>query len=207
MPATPESILRDGLTELALTPPEEAIRQLVQLTELVTSWGARINLTGDPSPETVMRRLVLDAAALDGVLPRTASLADLGSGAGFPGLPLAILRPERVVVLVEARERRYHFQRHAIRSLGVSNARALHGRMEELEPVPCEAVLAQAVASPQRLVAWMLRWSLPGAILVVPGGTIGRHADHPAGLAGSEIRPYQVPAGGPARTAWVARAR
>ena len=207
MPETPESILRAGLAELRLTLPAEAIRQLLELAELVALWGARINLTGDPSPETVVRRLILDAAALDAVLPRSASLADLGSGAGFPGLPLAILQPARAVVLVEARERRHHFQRHAIRSLGIGNARALRGRFEDLAPVPCETVVAQAVAPPERLVEWMLRWTLPGGTLAVPGGTMAPSAERAADLSSSEVRSYQAPLGGPTRSLWVARAR
>jgi 16S rRNA G527 N7-methylase RsmG len=184
LPETPESILRAGLAELGAAPPAAAFRQLIELAELVALWGARINLTGDPSPETVVRRLILDAAALDTALPRTVSLVDLGSGAGFPGLPMAILEPARSVVLVEA----------------------LRGRFEEIDPVPSETVVAQAVASPERLVEWMLRWSLPGGTLAVPGGTAARSAGA-AGLSSSEVRTYRVPLGGPTRSLWVARAR
>ncbi len=206
MPEPAESILREGLAELSLSPPDEAIPQLLELAVQVSRWGERINLTGDPTPESVVGRLVLDAAALDAALPAAGSLADLGSGAGFPGLPMAILHPDRSVVLVEARERRHHFQRHAIRALGLRNVRALRGRFEELEPVPSELVVAQAVAAPDRLVAWMLRWSLPGATLAVPGGTVPRTVEHP-GVSSSEISSYQVPAGGPTRSLWIARAR
>ena len=119
---------------------------------------------------------------------------------------MAILRPELEVILVEARERRHHFQRHAIRELGLSNVRALRGRIEEIRPECCESVVAQAVAPPNELTAWMLRWALPGAILIVPGGTSPRSSLATDRVLASREAHYQVPLGGPARTIWLATA-
>ena len=86
-------------------------------------------------------------------------MVDLGSGAGFPGLPIALLHPERTVTLVESRERRHHFQRAAVRELGIANAVLRLGRAEVLFPEPSSLVMAQAMASPQQVVAWMLPWA------------------------------------------------
>jgi 16S rRNA (guanine527-N7)-methyltransferase len=200
------ALISSGLSELSGAPaPPGALAQLAELAVLVADWGERINLTGHRDAETVARRLVLDAAALQAALPRVYTVADLGSGAGFPGLPIAILEPDARVVLVEARERRHHFQRHAIRSLGLSNVSAIRGRLEEVEPSPSALVIAQAVAPPERLVPWMLRWASPGGLLAVPGGTSPREARAAVGLERQESQSYQVPLEGPSRTVWTAK--
>jgi 16S rRNA (guanine527-N7)-methyltransferase len=173
----------------------------------VVSWAGRFNLTAHRAPDSVVRRLVLDAAALLRVLPRFEAMVDLGSGAGFPGLPMAVLAPERRFLLVESRERRHHFQRAAVRELGLPNVAARRGRAEELEPEPQPLVLAQAMGAPSRVLPWMLPWALPGGCLVLPGGDAppepGRHGE----IEDVQILRYQVPLGGPARTVWIGRVR
>ena len=199
-------ILKTGLAELSLGAPKESIEQLAALAELVADWGSRINLTGHRTREAVARRLILDAAALWAALhAESDSLADLGSGAGFPGLPVAILEPAVEVVLIEARERRHHFQRHVIRELGLLNVRPIRGRHEEVEPTPSGAVIAQAVGPPQELLPFMLRWAVPGAVLAVPGGTVPRSTASNEALQSVETLSYQVPLKGPIRTLWVGR--
>jgi len=204
-PAAP-AVLSEALHELGLEPPPGAIETLVSLAQLVEHWGARLNLTGHRSSDSITRRLVVDAVALLAHLPRFEAAADLGAGAGFPGLPIAVLRPGSRVFLVEARERRHHFQRHAIRELGLENVEAIHGRFEEVESVACDLVIAQAVAAPAKLVGAMLRWAKPGASIAVPGGARPRWPGAQTGLASSEVVSYKVPRGGPQRTIWLGRA-
>lgn len=199
-------VVEQGLRELGLIPPASAAEALVHLATLVEEWGRRTNLTGHRDAETVLRRLVLDAAALLGHLPSFETAADLGAGAGFPGLPLAILQPQSHVFLVEARERRHHFQREAIRALHLENVEAQQGRFEELEPVSCDLIIAQAVASPDALVDAMLRWAKPGAWLAVPGGETPRSSSAEGRLSDPQTVAYAVPLGGPRRTVWLARA-
>lgn len=206
LPEQLHEILKIGLAELPLGASKEGVQQLAALAELVANWGSRINLTGHRTPEAVARRLILDAAALWAALhAKSDSLADLGSGAGFPGLPIAILEPAVQVVLVEARERRHHFQRHVIRELGLSNVKATRGRHEEVDPTLSGAVVAQALGPPQELLPFMLRWAAPGAVLAVPGGTIPRSTASNDALQSVEMLRYQVPLKGPVRTLWVGR--
>jgi 16S rRNA (guanine527-N7)-methyltransferase len=98
----PRQLVRRGLEELDLTRTElePLSRVLGQLAELLARWSARMNLTAHGDAEAVVRRLILDAVALDRQLPDVSSMVDLGSGAGFPGLPIALLHPERKVTLV-----------------------------------------------------------------------------------------------------------
>lgn len=203
-------LLAEGLDELGLDRTREQLEQLAGLARLLERWAARINLTGHRTAESIVRRLVLDAAALSTVLPAFGSLVDLGAGAGFPGLPLAVLAPGARIVLVEARLRRHHFQRAALRELGLAGVTARLGRIEELAPEPCAVVIAQAVARPTEVLQWMRPWCEPGGLLAIPGGE--RAPDPFADAAETtdlqvRILDYQVPLEGPRRTLWSGRLR
>jgi 16S rRNA (guanine527-N7)-methyltransferase len=151
---------------------------------------------------------VLDAAALSRVLPEVARLVDLGSGAGFPGLPLSVLRPECEVLLVEAREKRHHFQRAAVRRLGLENARPLRGRAEALEPIPSPLVVAQAMAAPAAVLRSARAWVEPGGRIAIPGGGgFAGPIPPPDWIAEADLLDYVVPCGGPARRLWLGRSR
>jgi 16S rRNA (guanine527-N7)-methyltransferase len=196
-----EALLAEGVAELGDDPAAVPVAALARLSQLVAVWTRRVDLTGHRDAEQVARRLVLDALALCAAVPAFPSLADLGSGAGFPGLPIAIRHPERRVTLVESRERRSHFQRMAIRELGLVNAQALLGRAEHLEPSTHAAVVAQALGPPGQALPLMRRWCEPGGMLLLPAGA------HPPTLDSSWRRvAYSVPLGGPERTLLIGRA-
>lgn len=202
---SPAETLDRGLAELALSVSKEQRAALLELAELLEAWGGRLNLSGHRSAERIVGRLVLDAAALLVAAPPFASLADLGSGAGFPGLPMAILRPELRVTLVESRERRHHFQRAARRKLALGNATPLLGRAETLEPSPHAAVIAQAMAQPGQALAWMLPWVEPGGWLLLPAAETLPELPPEPRIQPLPPRHYRVPCGGPARGLWLGR--
>jgi 16S rRNA (guanine527-N7)-methyltransferase len=200
----PEATLRLGLEEIGLEATAPQRQALLELARLVDRWGSRINLTGHRGLDTIVRRLVLDAAALVAVLPDLPSLADLGSGAGFPGLPVAILRPNSRITLIESREKRHHFQRAACRELGLANATPVRGRAEQLESTPHAAVIAQAMARPMAALPPMLRWVEIGGRLLLPGGAQAPVLDDPR-IETEEILRYRVPLGGVDRSLWIGR--
>jgi len=207
--SSPDPALRreiaEGLAEQQLAIDPERLDSLARLAELVAHWGRAINLSGHRSPDAVARGLILDAAAMLSALPRFESFTDLGSGAGFPGLPIAILEPSRQLVSVEARRKRIFFQRAAVRELGIGNVEIRQGRFEELEPRPSSMVVAQAVAAPERVLEWMLPWCEVGGLLVIPGSESAPALPHGLAVRDPEIREYRVPLGGRARTLWCAR--
>ena len=203
MEREPADLLAEGLESLELRLGAAAQRQLLDLARLLGQWAQRFNLTSHRTPQAIVRRLVLDALALTECLPAAQRVVDLGSGAGFPGLPLAVRRPSTRVVLVEARERRHHFQKTAIRELGLTNVEARHGRIEELEPIPSGGVVAQALSQPSRAVALSLPWCEAGGWIAVPGAETPPEPDPISGVARPEVRRYQVPCGGPQRTLWI----
>ena len=198
--------LSAGLAALAL--PSDLAEPLAELSDLVASWASRMNLTGHRTAEEVAVRLVLDALALGVALPvRPRSLADLGSGAGFPGLPLALLWPTCRITLVEARERRHHFLRAAIRALDLANATALRGRAEQIAATAHEVVVAQAMAPPALALEWMARWVEADGWLVLPQAHDSPPIAAPPGIESAGLRRYQIPVSGITRSLWLGRRR
>ncbi len=196
-------LLIEGLRELDLTPSSGQIDALLVLASLLAKWSRRLNLTAHRALDAIVRRLVLEATALAAQIPPVASLADIGSGAGFPGLPIAVLRPECCVTLVEARQKRHHFQRAVVREVGLTNATLELGRAEDLEPRCHAAVIAQALAPPARALPWMLPWVADGGLVLLPGSAIPPEVPERRDISFEAMVRYRVPCGGPDRTLWM----
>jgi len=204
------SLLERGLATLSLEPDSERVRQLAELVFLLSHWAQRINLTGHRDPVEMTGRLVLDAAALSCALPEldsASAVADLGSGAGFPGLPLAILHPRLDVHLVDSRLKRHHFQREARRKLKLSRVHSILGRSDQVEPVCCDIVVAQAMSRPERALELMIPWAKPNGLIVLPASQSAAEPKCPARLGEIERRQYSVPETHTKRVLWLAHLR
>lgn len=125
-----EAILREGLTALSL--PTEGIPALIRYAEMLAEKNKVMNLTAITDPADVARLHFLDSAAL---LPladfRGKTVVDVGTGAGFPGLPLKILEPSIRLTLLDAQRKRVEFLREVCRELGLKDVECVHGRAEE----------------------------------------------------------------------------
>lgn len=106
------------------------IDQLFAHFEFLRRWNSRINLTSIRSPEEILLRHYCESLYFASVLPEMQSCADVGSGAGFPGVPLAILRPNCPVALIESHQRKAVFLRESTRAL--KNVRVLGERAENV---------------------------------------------------------------------------
>lgn len=204
--------IEDGLQQIFDSNSAEGghAESLTRLVLLLAQWAPRMNLTGHRDPLEMTSRLVLDAAALVRALPElsgAADLVDLGSGAGFPGLPIAILRPHLRVHLVDARQRRHHFQREARRVLGLGNVEPLLGRSEKIETRTCDVVVAQAMAQPEDAIELMKPWAREGGLLVLPASDRAEPPVPRSGLSPMvrppERRRYRVPFAGIERQLWI----
>ncbi len=120
-------------------------------------WGERMNLVGSTAPAAISRH-VEDALAAVPHLEPDLSVVDLGSGAGFPGLPIAIARRDLRVSLVEIREKRVAFLRHVIRTLDL-RVEVLRESIEKTPPKRFDRVLLRAVAAPERSVELGRPWA------------------------------------------------
>jgi 16S rRNA (guanine527-N7)-methyltransferase len=166
----------DRARALALVPvPPEAAARLARFVDLLDRWRAVTNLISEASFAEVWTRHVADSAQLLALAPEARRWVDLGSGAGFPGLVLAILladQPGARVDCVESDRRKCAFLREAARATGAA-AQIRPVRVEALDPLalgPVDAVVARAFAPLPRLLEFAKVWIARGAIGVFPRG-------------------------------------
>lgn len=193
--AAPEVVeaLHAGLEALDLAGAERE-RKLLALLDLLLAWNRRLNLTAIAEPLAVVRKHFLDSLTVQPWIkgPR---VLDLGTGAGFPGLPLAIVNPTLEFVLIDGTAKKLEFVREAARALGLDNVAAVHARAENYSGARATTVVARAVAE----LAELCRWA---AKLLAPGGRLlamkGRYPERelqalPHGWRAAEVRPVAVP--------------
>jgi 16S rRNA (guanine527-N7)-methyltransferase len=120
------------LRQLAIVVPTEAPEKLLRLLDELLRWNRTYNLTAITDPLEGIEKHLVDSLTLLPLLAGNERLLDLGSGGGFPGLPLMIARPALSIVSVDSVAKKIHFQRHAARLLGLGGFEALHARAESL---------------------------------------------------------------------------
>jgi len=153
-----EAGLRGGLADLGLALADEQVAKLLDYLGLIEKWNKVYNLTAVRDPAEMLTHHLLDSLAV--VVPvrhqtggEPASLLDVGSGAGLPGVVLAICCPELKVVCVDTVAKKAAFIQQAAVTLGLSNLRGLHARVENLRD-PFDVVCSRAFASLADFVSW-----------------------------------------------------
>lgn len=179
---TVEARLDQGLERLEVEVDAEQRRQLLGLVALLHKWNRAYNLTAVRSPEEMVARHLLDSAA---VVPyiKGPDLLDVGAGPGFPGIVLAILRPELAVTLLDSNGKKVRFQRQAVMELGLTNVTPVQARVEDFE-APFAQVISRAFASLGDFVSLTLPLVAPGGQwLAMKGPAVGEElAAVPGGI-------------------------
>lgn len=153
--------LEQGIAALGLALPDGAVPRLLDYLDLLVRWNATYNLTAVRDPAEMVTRHLLDSLA---ILPFVsgATLADLGTGPGLPGIVLAIAAPGRAITLVDSNGKKVRFLREAIRSLRLEGVQAVQARVEDVQG-QFDCITARAFAT----LADMLGW---GGHLLAPDG-------------------------------------
>ncbi|MFE9422438.1 16S rRNA (guanine(527)-N(7))-methyltransferase RsmG [Kitasatospora sp. NPDC006697] len=177
--ATESAATEGGAKELPEAPP--AAREIFgenfpaaqRYAEFLATAGVQRGLIGPREVPRLWDRHVLNCAVLAELLPEGASLCDVGSGAGLPGIPVALARPDLSVTLLEPLLRRTNFLEEVVRELGLENVTVMRGRAEEMVgKVSVEFVTARAVAPLERLAGWGMPLLRPyGQMLALKGDT------------------------------------
>ena len=188
---TPQAALDRGLGELQLALGPEARERLLDYMALLVKWNRTYNLTAIRDPLAMVAHHLLDSLAVAPHLPLGAGgrLADAGSGAGLPGIPLAIARPDWHVALAEANQKKAAFLRQAAIELHLRNVEVHEGRVETWRPQPLfDAVISRAFAALADFIAACRHLLAPAGVLVAMAGAA------PAKLQGDcKLIPLQVP--------------
>lgn len=139
--------------------------------DILSSRGIDWGLLGPREADRIWDRHILNSVAMEPLLPPGASVVDVGSGAGLPGIPVAVLRPDLSVALLEPLLRRYEFLRLAVEELGLTDrVTVIRGRAEDHKR-RYDVVTCRAVAPLPRLLAWCAPLVAPGGRLVALKGT------------------------------------
>src|SRR5579864_8001833 len=150
------------------------VARFLRYRQELLDWNTRINLTAITDPEEVLFKHFLDSLSLLLAYDKPqCRLLDIGSGAGFPGLPLKIVRPQWQVTLLEATGKKVTFLRHMIEVLQFEGVEAVHGRAEELAHngsfrASFDVVTARAVASLPMLLEYAAPFCRVGGQIILP---------------------------------------
>jgi len=154
---TPRAALERGLKELELALPGDTLDGLLAYVTLLAKWNRSYNLTAIREPLAMVSHHLLDSLAVLPHLPLAhngARLADAGSGAGLPGIPLALARPQWHVALIESNEKKAAFLRQAVIELGIRNIEIHQGRAQAWQPAMRFAmVISRAFAELSAFIA------------------------------------------------------
>jgi 16S rRNA (guanine527-N7)-methyltransferase len=186
---TPAAALESGLDELELEVPAGAREQLLRYLELLAKWNRTYNLTAVRDPLEMVSHHLLDSLAVVPHLPMQGdTLADVGSGAGLPGIPLAIARPQWQVTLNDASQKKTAFLRQAAIELKLANVAVHEGRVEAWRPAARFAVvISRAFAELARFISSCRHLVQPGGVLAAMTGAA------PAESHGGKVIALHVP--------------
>lgn len=188
-----EAELAHGLDALKLTHAADASEKLVEFVALIAKWNRVYNLTAVREPAKMLTHHVLDSVAVAPYLPQGA-LLDVGSGAGLPGMALAIVSPERSVTLLDSNQKKSAFQRQAAIELKLDNVEVVNARAEDWQaPERFAIVISRAFAELAEFISLCARFCLPEGVLaamkgVYPEDELQRIADMQ-----SKVIPLHVP--------------
>jgi 16S rRNA (guanine527-N7)-methyltransferase len=166
------------MTEAELAPPPaaaevfgDALGKMHQFAALLATEGVTRGLIGPREASRLWDRHLLNCGVVAELLPDSGELVDIGSGAGLPGIVLALMKPKLDVVLLEPMLRRVAFLQECTESLGLKNASVVRGRAEELSgKVRADMVTARAVASLDKLACWAAGLLRPGGMILAIKG-------------------------------------
>ncbi len=210
-------ILRAGVATLGLSLTEQQVEQFQRYYELLIDWNQRFNLTRIVAPEAVQIRHFLDSIAvlplladlwsaaqetkpvsrkIDDLLQASLHAMDVGSGAGFPGIPLAILWPKLKLTLLDGTAKKIHFLQEVVAQLSLPYVQVVQGRAEEIGRVSAhrgqyDLVMARALAPLPTLVEYLLPLCRQDGLVLAYKGPAVRQELAPAlsaiALLGGEV--------------------
>jgi len=194
--------IQEAAGQMGVRLDPEQLKLLGRHADLLLKWNKSINLTAITDPDEVLEKHVLDSLAVVPVLPG-GSLLDAGSGAGFPGIPVAIARPELEVALVDPVQKKVAFLKSVLAELRLPRVKAYAVRLEgnpSREGLPrVHAAVARALASPEEWLRLAQHYVLPGGVAICMLGPSDQVPQRVEDLALKQELAYALPFSGAQR--------
>ena len=153
-----QRLLVEGAKSFGLSVDEKITNDFALYLKELFKWNQKINLTAIRTEEGVVLKHFLDSLSVHPYLLGTCRLLDIGSGAGFPGIPLKMVEPSLEVTLMDSVRKKVDFQRHLVRTLGLKGIEAIHGRAQDREVIQklegrFDAVISRAFSDLRTLLS------------------------------------------------------
>ena len=196
------SKVEQGAAQMGLRLDAMQLKLLGRHVDLMLKWNKSINLTAITDPDEVVEKHVLDSLALVAVLP-SGSLLDAGTGAGFPGIPAAIARPDLEVVLVDSVQKKVAFLKNTLAELRLPKVKAVAVRLagdpaqEDLPRV--HAAVSRAFAAPKEWLTLAEKYVLPAGVTICMLGPADEVPEEVGGLHLQQTLAYALPFSGAQR--------
>lgn len=199
-----EMLLKEGAAQYGLQLSDEEVSAFDLYKNVLSEWNQKINLTAIEDDKDVITKHFIDSLSIVPFLKNVQELIDVGTGAGFPGLPVKIVRPELNVVLLDSLEKRIGFLNTVINELHMDKITAVHSRAEDAGKSPkyrekFDAATARAVASLPVLLEYCMPLIKTGGIFIAMKGSSLSEADEAGkalnilGGAIEEVKEFTLP--------------
>lgn len=167
--------IKKHLQELQIELDEKQIKQFYLFMELLLSWNERINLTTITDQKEIILKHFVDSLTVAKYIKQNAKVIDVGTGGGFPGIPLKIYRPDLNVILLDSLNKRINFLDEVIEKLKLENVQAIHGRAEDVARdkkyrESFDVATSRAVANMSTLSEYLLPFVKVGGIAIAMKG-------------------------------------
>jgi 16S rRNA (guanine527-N7)-methyltransferase len=169
-------LLKEGLCELDIAFSEEQIDAFIVLLSELKKWNRAYNLTGIREDKDIVEKHFLDSLLYLKAMPEGAiKVADIGSGAGFPGIPIKVIRPEIGMYLIEPSGKKAAFLRHVVRKIGLDRIEVIEQRIEEVKsgrelPFPVDIAVTRALFSIREFVKKSSHIVKRGGVMILNKG-------------------------------------
>ena len=169
-------ILQKEAKKIKISLTEEKIKKLYKFMILLLEWNEKINLTAIVEPKEIILKHFIDSFTINGYISSNSKVIDVGTGAGFPGVPLAILREDVSFVLIDSLQKRINFINEVVKELDLKNIITIHTRAEELAQnseyrEKFDIVTSRAVANMSTLLEYMIPFTKKEGICICMKGS------------------------------------
>jgi len=170
-----KDLLIEGATAFGIHLDEKDVEAFDLYLRELLKWNRKINLTAIRSEKGIVLKHFLDSLTAYSHLSKPSSLLDIGSGAGFPGIPLKMVEPSLEITLIDSVRKKVDFQKHIIRTLGLKGIEAIHGRVQDKEIIQSfgerfDTVISRAFSDLQTLLILSFPFLKKGGVVLAMKG-------------------------------------